>query len=60
MAAPTVLMKCGVETNLSGALRQLPLGRGAYKKPPLCKGRWQKSVIFDGGVVKKKCNICKM
>ena len=20
-------------------------------KPPLCKGRWQKSLIFDGGVV---------
>ena len=19
--------------------------------PPLCKGRWQKSLIFDGGVV---------
>ena len=21
-------------------------------KPPLCKGRWQKSLIFDGGIVK--------
>ncbi len=21
------------------------------KKPPLCKGRWQKSLIFDGGIV---------
>ena len=21
-------------------------------KPPLCKGRWQKSMIFDGGIVK--------
>ena len=22
-----------------------------FPKPPLCKGRWQKSLIFDGGVV---------
>ena len=22
------------------------------KKPPLCKGRWQKSLIFDGGIVR--------
>ncbi len=22
------------------------------KMPPLCKGRWQKSLIFDGGIVK--------
>jgi len=21
------------------------------QKPPLCKGRWQKSLIFDGGIV---------
>jgi len=21
------------------------------KMPPLCKGRWQKSLIFDGGIV---------
>ena len=26
----------------------------------LCKGRWQKSVIFDGGVVNEKSNISKM
>ena len=29
-------------------------------KPPLCKGRWQKSLIFGGGVVNKKFNFCKM
>ena len=22
------------------------------QKPPLCKGRWQKSLIFDGGIVR--------
>ena len=27
-------------------------------KPPLCKGRWQKSLIFDGGVVKETLRIC--
>ena len=26
------------ETNLSGASRQLPLGRGAYRKPPSDEG----------------------
>ena len=28
-------------------------------KPPLCKGRWQKSLIFDGGVVKETFWICR-
>ena len=27
------------------------LARNPFPKPPLCKGRWQKSLIFDGGVV---------
>ena len=27
-------------------------------KPPLCKGRWQKSLIFDRGVVKERTRIC--
>ena len=29
-------------------------------KPPLCKGRWQKSMIFDGGVVNETLNISEM
>ncbi len=29
-------------------------------KPPLCKGRWQKSLIFDGGVVNETLNISEM
>ena len=39
--------------------QSLPLTRSAHKKPPLCKGRWQKSLIFDGGVVNEKSNIRK-
>ena len=27
-------------------------------KPPLCKGRWQKSLIFARGVVKERSRIC--
>ena len=30
------------------------------KKPPLCKGRWQKSLIFDGGIVKWTINIINL
>ena len=29
-------------------------------KPPLCKGRCQKSLIFDGGVVNETLNISEM
>ena len=32
----------------------------AAKASRLCKGRWQKSAIFAGGVVNEKFNICKM
>ena len=28
-----------------------PDGLYDCKEPPLCKGRWQKSLIFDGGIV---------
>ena len=28
--------------------------------PPLCKGRWQKSLIFDGGIVGGEYNFSAM
>ena len=37
-------------------MRAACFSRGSLNKPPLCKGRWQKSLIFDGGiVVGRKC-----
>ena len=29
-------------------------------KPPLCKGRWQKSLIFDGGIVVERKHNSKI
>ena len=44
------------------ALPQLRQGDVSLSKnqsmPPLCKGRWQKSLIFDRGVVKERSRIC--
>ena len=31
-------------------------GAKGQPKPPLCKGRWQKSMIFDGGVAQARSN----
>ena len=54
-----------IEENNIKHKRGCPKGQSLFSlsknqpMPPLCKGRWQKSMIFDGGVVKVKFNICK-
>ena len=43
------------ETALGCAPAEICVGvtTGRPKQPPLCKGRWQKSLIFGGGIVSK-------
>ena len=44
----------GCSVSLPCANRFLTHWRGSALKPPLCKGRWQKSSIFAGGVVAER------
>ena len=53
-----VTMACNNRNTIGGCSVSLPCAnrclahwRGSALKPPLCKGRWQKSSIFAGGVV---------
>ena len=60
-----VKFKSNAARHFAAIKKPVPNGTGIslsknQPKPPLCKGRWQKSLIFDGGVVNETLNISKI